>query len=82
MNKEGFEKFVVETMRQAYDQYIDEPSTKDIPEGFEHVESFCTGFKMGMAFIIREIRERNITQTDIDAKIATDEVITQMKGGN
>lgn len=82
MHNEEFEKFIAVTMRQAYQQYIDEPATREIPEGFEHVDSFCTGFKMGMTFIIRTIREKGITQTDIDAKIATDEVINKMKGGN
>jgi hypothetical protein len=80
MNNELFEKLVVETMQDAYKEYISKPS--DVPEGFEHVDSFCTGFKMGMSALIVMIRNRGIVQTDIDAKLATDEVINKMKGGN
>lgn len=81
MDKQTYERMMKSIMQNAYEQYMADLEKLEV-ENPSHSDSFFTGFQMGMSALISLIRTKGITQTDIDAKIATDEVINKMKGGN
>jgi hypothetical protein len=81
MDKQAYESMVQGIMKQGYESYMADLETLEI-ENPSHADAFFTGFQMGMSAIISMIRDRGITQSDINAKLATDAVINKMKGGN
>ena len=81
IDKQTYERMMQSLMQNAYEQYKADLEELEI-ENPSNSDSFFTGFQMGMSALISLIRTKGITQADINAKIATDEVINKMKGGN
>lgn len=81
IDKQTYERMMQSLMQNAYEQYKADLEELEI-ENPSNSDSFFAGFQMGMSALISLIRTKGITQADINAKIATDEVINKMKGGN